>query len=107
MWEYDAISGIEFREFGLPYPDGYQGFQEVTVLAWIELGRRELIPACLFALAAHLPDKVVGGLGAKPQLHHTADAESLILTSQEAPCALQHPPELHKACLVILNLHNP
>ena len=35
MWERDAIGGIEFREFGLPYPDGYQGFQEVTVLAWI------------------------------------------------------------------------
>ena len=69
------------------------------------LGRRELVPAGLLALNTHMPNKVVGGFNTKPQLHHTADAESFILTSQEAPCALQHKPELHKACLSILNFH--
>ena len=107
MWEYDAISGIEFREFGLPNLHGYQSPQKFAVLAWIELRRWELVPAGLLALNTHMPNKVIGGFNTKPQLHHTADAESLILTSQEAPCALQLAPELHKACLVILNLHNP
>jgi len=35
MWERDTIGSIELLEFGLPYPDGYQGFQEVTVLAGV------------------------------------------------------------------------
>jgi hypothetical protein len=55
---------------------------------------------------AHLPDKIIGGLNTEPRLQHVADAKALILTSEEAPCALQPAPELHKAFLGILNLNH-
>ena len=54
---------------------------------------------------AYLPDIVVGGINAKPHLQHVANAEPLMLLPEEAPRALQLSPELHKAFLIILNLH--
>ena len=50
--------------------------------------------------------QVVAGLKAEPRFQHPADAEALILTSEEAPRALQPKPELHKAFLIILDLHH-
>jgi hypothetical protein len=55
---------------------------------------------------AYLPDKVVISFGWEPRLQHIADAEPLILTSEEVPRALQLTPELHKAFLIILNLNH-
>jgi hypothetical protein len=55
---------------------------------------------------AHLPDKVVVGFNAEPQLQYSADAEPLILTSEEAPRALQHPPELHEAFLIVFDCNH-
>jgi hypothetical protein len=52
---------------------------------------------------AHLPDKIIGSLHAKPCFQHIPDAEALILSAQHLPCALQPTPELHKAFLVIIN----
>jgi hypothetical protein len=52
---------------------------------------------------AHLTDKIIGGLNPEPRLQHIADAETLILTSEEASCALQPAPELHKTFLGILD----
>ena len=40
-------------------------------------------------LMAHLPDKVVVSLNAEPCLKYIPDAETFVLTSEEAPCALQ------------------
>jgi hypothetical protein len=54
---------------------------------------------------AHFPDEIVGGLEAEPRLQHPADAEALALTSEEAPRALQPKPELHKAFLIVLDIH--
>jgi hypothetical protein len=55
---------------------------------------------------AYLPNEVIGGFIAEPHLQHVADAEALILSSEEAPCALQLSPEQHKAFLIILNLNH-
>ena len=49
--------------------------------------------------------QIAGGFNAKPNLQHVADAEPLILTSEEAPRALQLAPELHETFLIIFNVH--
>ena len=79
------------------------------MLARKEFRRWQYIPAThlLFIndrLAAHLPDEIIGGFRAEPRLEDAADAEALVLTSEEAPRALQPKPELHKAFLSVLNL---
>lgn len=91
--------------------DGYDGPEQFAMAARIERGRRQDVVAVdgLVVVergcAADFPDEVVGGLTAEPGLQHVADAEAFVLTSEEVPCALQPSPELHKACLIILNLH--
>ncbi len=62
-----------------------------------------LVPTFLLAQVAYLPNKVIGSLTTEPQLQYASDAETFILTSEEAPCALQPKPELHKAILVVFD----
>ena len=76
------------------------------MLARIETGQRQLVPAFQLAQVTHLPDKIIGGLTTKPQLQYASNAEATILTSEEAPCALQSAPELHKAFLIVFYVHN-
>ena len=76
--------------------------------ARIKTGHGQLVPALLRLVidhrhVAHLPDEVVGSLGTKPRLQHISDAEALILTSEEAPRALQLSPEHHKAFLGVFD----
>ena len=40
-------------------------------------------------LPTHIPDKVIRSVIAKPRFQHVAYAEAFVLTSEEAPCALQ------------------
>jgi hypothetical protein len=54
----------------------------------------------------HLPDVIIIGFIAKPRLHDVPDTETLALTSEKAPRALQLSPELHEAILGILNLNH-
>ena len=81
------------------------------MLARIERGRRQFVPAFLRLIiddgrVADFPDEVIGGFSGEPQLQHVADAEALILTSEEAPRALQLAPELHEAFLGVFNVHH-
>jgi len=55
-------------------------------------------------LPTHIPYKNIRSIIAKPRFQHVADAEAFALTSEEAPCALQPKPKLHKAFFVVLNL---
>ena len=55
-------------------------------------------------LPAYIPDEVVRSFDAKPCFQHVAYAEAFALTSEEAPCALQPKPELHKTFFIVLNL---
>jgi hypothetical protein len=55
---------------------------------------------------ADLPDEIICGLAAEPRLQHVTDTEPSALTSEEAPRALQHLPELHEAFLGVLNLNH-
>ena len=57
-------------------------------------------------LPTHIPDKIIRSFDAKPRFQHVADAEAFALTSEEAPCALQPKPELHKAFLSVVVIHN-
>ena len=80
------------------------------MLARKEFRRWQYIPAThlLFIndrLAAHLPDEIIGGFRAEPRLQDAADAEALVLTSEEASRALQPKPELHETFLGVLNVH--
>ena len=59
------------------------------MLARIETGQRQLVPAFQLAQVAHLPDKNICGLTAKPRLQYASDAEATILTSEEAPWATE------------------
>ena len=54
---------------------------------------------------AHLPNKLIGGLAVEPQLQDVTDTEPLVLTSEEAPRALQQKPKLHEAFLRVLDVH--
>ena len=76
------------------------------MLARKERGLRQFIPPFLLAQVAHSPNKIIVGFKAKPRLHHIANTEPLALTSEEAPRALQLPPEHHEAFLGILNLNH-
>ena len=76
------------------------------MLTGVETGQRQLVPTFLLAQVAHLPDTIIIGFIAEPRLHDIADAEALILTSEEAPRALQLAPELHETILGILNLNH-
>ena len=64
--------------------------------------------ACLLMAEREMTRRrqVIGGLRREPRLQHVADAEALILTSEEAPRALQLSPELHEAFLGVLNLNH-
>ena len=53
-------------------------------------------------LPTHIPDEVIRSFDAKPRFQHIAYAEAFVLTSEEAPCALQPKPELHKAFLSVI-----
>ena len=75
------------------------------MLMRIERWQRQLIPPFLFTLAAYFPDEVVGSFSAEPRFQYVADAEPLVLTSEEAPRALQFFPEQHEAFFIILDLH--
>ena len=55
-------------------------------------------------LPTHIPDEVIRSFDAKPRFQHVAYAEAFALTSEEAPCALQPKPELHKTFFIVLNL---
>ena len=55
-------------------------------------------------LPTHIPDEVIRSIIAKPRFQHVAYAEAFALTSEEAPCALQPKPELHKTFFIVLNL---
>ena len=63
MRECDAVGLVEGFQVYFAHADaqpyGYDGSQEFTVLARIETGQRQLVPAFLLAQAAHLPDKVI------------------------------------------------
>ena len=76
------------------------------MFARIKTGQRQLVPAFLLTQVAYLPDEVIISFGWEPRLQYAADAEATVLTSEEAPCALQPLPEQHKAFLGILNLNH-
>ena len=107
-----AIGTVERLQIDAPEADagayGHDGTQQLAMLARIETGRGQLVPALLLAQAAHFPDHVIVGLKAEPRLQHIADTEPLTLTSEEAPRALQHPPEQHEALLIVFQftIHN-
>ena len=80
------------------------------MLAWIELWWWQRIVAIDLLVVhdgtvAYLPDEVVSGFTSEPRLKDATDAEALVLTSEEAPRALQPKPELHKAFLIIPDFH--
>jgi hypothetical protein len=110
MGECYAVGGVEGFQVYFVKADarayGYDSTQEFAMLAGIETGQRQLVPAFMLAQVTDLPDKIIGGLTTEPRLQYASDAEATILTSEEAPCALQSVPELHKAFLIILYVHH-
>ena len=54
----------------------------------------------------HSPNIIIVGFIAEPRFQHVTDTITLALTSEEAPRALQLPPEHHEAILGILNLNH-
>ena len=77
-------------------PDFHKRLQQQTVPERRQRRWRQLVHPCLFAPAAYLPYKVISSLWSEPRLQHATDTESLILTSEEAPRALQLSPKLHE-----------
>ena len=69
-------------------------------------GLWQFVPPFLLAQVAHSPDKIIIGFIVEPRFHHIANTEPFALTSEEAPRALQLPPEHHEAILGILNLNH-
>ena len=111
----DAIGRVEGFQVYLVIADAqpyrHDGSYEFAVLARIERGHRQFVPTFLRfpvygSQVAHLPDNIVGGFVAEPRLQHVADAEPLILTSEEAPRALQPAPEHHEAFLIVFYVHH-
>ena len=102
-----AIGTIQGLQIDAPEADagayGHDGTQQLAVLARIETGQRQLVPTFLLAQVAYLPNHIIGSLATEPRLQYVSDAETLTLTSEEAPCALQPKPELHKAFLVVFD----
>ena len=107
MGECLAVGGIENFQIYFPKADAstysYNSAQQFAVLARIETGQRQLVPTFLLAQVAYLPNHIIGSLTTEPRLQYVSDAETLTLTSEEAPCALQPKPELHKAFLVVFD----
>ena len=94
MRECDAIGCVEGFQVHLVVADaqtyGHDSTQQLTVLARIEARCRQLVPALLRlivddGLVTDSPYKVIGGLTSEPRLQHMADAEPLILSSEELP----------------------
>ena len=77
--------------------------EQFPVLTRVQRRRGKFVPTFLFAKHTDLPNKIISSLIAEPRLQHVAYAEAFVLTSEEAPCALQHPPELHKAFLIVID----
>ena len=107
MGESLAVGGIENFQIYFPKADActysYNSAQQFAVPARIETGQRQLVPTFLLAQVAYLPNHIIGSLTTEPRLQYVSDAETLTLTSEEAPCALQPKPELHKAILVVFD----
>ena len=65
-----AVGAVEGLQVYLVVADAraysYDSTQEFTMLARIETGQRQLVPAFQLAQVAHLPDKIICGLTAKP-----------------------------------------
>ena len=57
-------------------------------------------------LPTRVPYKIIRSIIAKPRFQYVTYAEAFALTSEEAPCALQPKPELHKAFLSVVVIHN-
>ncbi len=49
--------------------------------------------------------QIIVGLRIEPYLQYIADTKSLAVPCKQAPCALQHTPEQHKAFFIILYFH--
>ena len=107
MGECLAVGGIENFQIYFPKADActysYNSAQQFAVLARIETGQRQLVPTFLLAQVAYLPNHIIGSLTTEPRLQYASYAETLTLTSEVAPCALQPKPELHKAILVVFD----
>ena len=86
--------------------DGNYCPEKFPVPARIQRRRRKFVPAFLLTKHTDLPDIIVRSLIAEPRFQHVADAEAFILTSEEAPCALQQTPELHKAFLIVFDCNH-
>ena len=71
-----------------------------------ERGLWQFVPPFLLAQVTHSPNKIIVGFKAEPRLHHIANTEPFALTSEEAPRALQLPPEHHEAFLIVLNCNH-
>jgi hypothetical protein len=93
MREGLAIGRVEGFQINLPIADarfyGYDNTQQLAVFARIETGPEQLVPPFLITKATDFPNEVIIRLACKPRLQYTANAETLILTSEEVPCALQ------------------
>ena len=109
LGEGDAIGGIEGFQMDLVIADAqldrHDSPQQLSVLVRIERRRWQFVPPLLLTPVAHFPHKIFVGFIAEPRFQHISDAEAFTLTSEEAPRALQPKPELHKAFLIVLNLH--
>ena len=105
----DAVGTVEGFQVDLivtdAQPDRHDCPQQLSVLTRIEAGRWQFVPPLLLTPVAHFPDKIIVSFMAEPRFQHIPDAEALILTSEEAPRALQPKPELHKAFLIVLKFH--
>ena len=66
----DGVSGIQCAQVYLVVADacayGYDGAQQFAMGARVEARRWELVPSCLTAKVAYLPDKLGGGLALEP-----------------------------------------
>ena len=96
--EGDAISLIEGFEVHLTHTyvqaDRHDGSEQFTMHTRMERWRGQRIVTTDALVVddralADLPDEVIVGLSAEPRLQDVADAEALVLTSEEAPRALQ------------------
>ena len=102
---------VEGFHIHLAHPDaeihGHQSPQEFAAGTGLQRGGGQLVQTVILPLVhhragAHLPYRVIVH-SPEPRGHHVADAEPAVLHPEELPCALQPPPERHKAFLVILN----
>ena len=107
MWECFAVGAVEGPQIYFVEADacayGHDSAQQFAMRAGIETRLWQLVPTFLLAQVAYLPNHIIGSLATEPRLQYVSDAETLTLTSEEAPCALQPKPELHKAFLVVFD----